>query len=85
MSNTPKIVYRSDSTSTCYSMRLNHNGTFTILVTDLHPEGEVLAEETFKTIMPWRSTINRFFDLVTIHINYGVWEREYVNPYNSMD
>lgn len=75
MSNTPKIVYRSDSTGTCYSMRLNGNGTFTILVTDLYFEGEVLAEETFKTVMPWRLTINRFFDLVTVHINHSVWER----------
>lgn len=70
-SNQPKITYRSDSTGCTYQM-MQRDGSYTIQAVNF--DGIVVAESGYIIYLAvWRANINNFFDLVTEHINKGVW------------
>jgi len=71
MSNQPKITYRSDTTGCSYQMML-HQSSFTIQVINFD---DVVVDESqcYPFLMEWRPTVNKFFDVVTHHINNGRW------------
>lgn len=72
MSNQPKITYRSDTTGCTYQM-MQHNGSFTIQAVNF--DGMVIAEShAYIYLAVWRTNINQFFDVITVHINTGKWE-----------
>ncbi len=71
MSNQPKITYRSDTTASSYQM-MQRNSAFVIQVLNL--DSEVIFESPeYRYVMPWRNTIDLFFDVVTVHINTNKW------------
>lgn len=72
MSNQPKIIYRSDSTGCKYQM-MQHNGSFTIQAVSFD---DIVIDESnsYIYLAVWRSNINHFFDVVTVHINTGRWD-----------
>lgn len=72
MTNQPKITYRSDTTGCSYQM-MQHKGSFTIQVIDF--DGLIIDESgTYIYLNVWRSNINHFFDVITVHINTKRWE-----------
>lgn len=73
MSNQPKITYRSDTTRCSYQM-MQHTGSFTIQVINF--DGLIVDESgSYIYLNVWRSNVNRFFDVITLHINTGKWEQ----------
>jgi hypothetical protein len=71
--NTPKLSYRSDTTSQTYHMMVQPSfGTYRIVV-EHTTSGRIFEDKTYPVLMPWRKTIDHFFDVVTRHINHGVW------------
>lgn len=75
MSNQPKITYRSDTTASSYQM-MQRDSAFVIQVLNL--DSEVIFESPeYRYVMPWRNTIDLFFDVVTVHINTNKWAHAY--------
>lgn len=72
MSNQPKITYRSDTTGCTYQM-MQHTSTFTIQAVDNMADVVVESSPQYAYRRPWRSTIDMFFDVCTVHINTGRW------------
>ena len=69
-SNQPKIIYRSDSTGCSYQM-MQSTGTFTVLVSNF--DGTAAESPVYAYAFPWRKSIDKFFDIVTAHINENEW------------
>lgn len=71
MSNQPKITYRSDSTGSNYMMMLGDKSFRIIYECRSGAMGGI--SPLYACQFPWRLTINRFFDIITAHINTGEW------------